>query len=87
MKASAAKQIEEGGKMQTNLCLLEACRTVLARVSGTNINTPIKDMADTLEILRAAVREAGGILRKPQTKLDLVKLAHKAVETSNEERI
>ena len=35
--------------------LLEAIRTVYSRVMNTNINTPLKDMSDTWDILREAL--------------------------------
>ena len=38
--------------------LLEACKTVFARVKNTNINTPLKDMSDEWEILNKAIKKA-----------------------------
>ena len=46
-----AKTLAEYDKKE----MTEAIRTVLARIDNTNINTPIKDMRETWEILRAAL--------------------------------
>ena len=40
--------------------LLEACKTVFLRVKNTNINTPLKDMAEEWEILNQARNKAEG---------------------------
>lgn len=40
--------------------LLEALQTVLSRVEHTNIHTPIGEMQDTWQILRAAIAKAEG---------------------------
>lgn len=40
--------------------LLDAARTVLARVNHTNIHTPIEDMRSTWELLKKAIDKAEG---------------------------
>ena len=53
-----ARQITEAMKNRKEP--VDALRLILARIDGTNINTPIKDMADTWLIGRVAVAKAQG---------------------------
>jgi len=40
--------------------LLKTTKTVFLRVKHTNINTPLKDMSDTWELLNQAINKAEG---------------------------
>jgi hypothetical protein len=48
----------EGEADQLVNALLYALETIVARIGGTNINTPIKDMQDTWNIARNAIANA-----------------------------